>query len=257
MNPKVPVWTNVVAKSSLFSVNAVRIAPRSWRSTASRGTRRDERDQRARGGGVKRLPGPAEPVPGARVDVRPLPELEHEQAPEPVAVVGAAGDVVGEQPLHGRRPELAARPCPLAEQQVAGERAQLAAEPARDRHAEAGLPAPGDLGRERVGEGPPERHLPARPCTFSESGSETPSSSTSWSRSGERSSSECAIEAMSALSEQVAGEVRAHVEELEPGDPAARRRAEQLARREPGAATNPGSQSSARSAAGNTSISRP
>ena len=94
-----------------------------------------------------------------------------------------------------------------------------APEPVADGHAEAGLAARRDLGRQVVGKGSPQRELAAPTLELERVGSETPSSSTSQSRSGERSSSECAIDAMSALSEQVAREIGCDVEQLETGDP--------------------------------------
>src|SRR5581483_2215229 len=71
-------------------------------------------------------------LPGA--GVVPLPELEHAEAPEPVAVVGAPLPVLAQQPL-----ELAAaeEPTVLPEQEVLRDRAQLLAEPAVERDAEA------------------------------------------------------------------------------------------------------------------------
>jgi len=69
--------------------------------------------------------------------VRALPELEHDERPEPVAVVGAARGVFGEQPFD-RRPF---EPAAVGREHVRRELPQLAAEPARERHAEACLPA--------------------------------------------------------------------------------------------------------------------
>ena len=156
--------------------------------------------QRARGGASRERP------ERGGVDVLALPELEHQQAPEPVAVVGAALGVVVEQPLHRR----AARSWPrvagaLAEQEVARR-----ARAARSRNQrEIGTPKP-VLPRPRPRAGARRRTPGAgRPCRaaldLQRVGQRHPSSSTSWSRSGERSSSECAIEAMSALSSRSPG----------------------------------------------------
>ena len=178
-----------------------------------------------------------------------------------MAVVGAAGSVLVEQPLDRRRPELAARARALVEQQR--RRASSRSSPRNQRASgtpKPGLPAAGDLGGQLVRERAPQRDLAARVrAIFSESGSETPSSSTSWSRSGERSSSECAIEAMSALSSRSPGRYVRDVEPLEPGDARRRSAAEQLPSdgSAPISRTHVGSQSSARSVGGKTSISRP
>src|SRR5207249_1918721 len=43
-----------------------------------------------------------------RLDVRPLPQLERDETPEPVPVVGAAVGVLSEQALDGRALQLAA-----------------------------------------------------------------------------------------------------------------------------------------------------
>src|SRR5581483_12247435 len=98
--------------------------------------------------------------PGGRVDVPALPELEQAEAPEAVAVVGAAVHVLAEQPLElGAAEEAAVR---AREEEVGGEGSQLPAEPAVERHAEAGLAARGDPGRQVVGERLPQRPLAAR-----------------------------------------------------------------------------------------------
>ena len=95
------------------------MSPRSWRRTASRGTHAAAaNDEVCRCG--------ASPV-----DVRSLPELEHEQAPEAVAVVGSAGRRgrrAGVRRRVGRSWPRRARA--IVEQDVAREVSQLAAEPA-------------------------------------------------------------------------------------------------------------------------------
>src|SRR5207248_3167069 len=96
-----------------------------------------------------------------RVDVRSLPQLEHQQAPEPVPVIGPALDVLAEQPFDRFGTELPAGQGPGVEQHVVREAPQLTAEPARERDAEAGLAPAGDLGRELYGECPSERLLAA------------------------------------------------------------------------------------------------
>src|SRR4029453_15609071 len=75
-------------------------------------------------------------------------------------VVDPAGDVLVEELLHGRGPELAAPARGRIEQEFGGERPQLAAEPGRERDAEARLAAARDLGRQPVGECLAERRLP-------------------------------------------------------------------------------------------------
>ena len=75
-----------------------------------------------------------------RLDPRPLPELEHDQAPQAVAVVGPAGDVLVEQPLHRLRRGTGRAAVAVGREEISGEVAQLSAEPGRQRHAEALLP---------------------------------------------------------------------------------------------------------------------
>src|SRR6185437_15912792 len=97
---------------------------------------------------------------GGAVDVRALPELEHRQRPQPVAVVRPARCMLGQETLHRLGPEPAAAPRALVEQQLPAQRPQIAAEPLRERKAEAAL-APGrDLRRELRGERAPESDLP-------------------------------------------------------------------------------------------------
>src|SRR5918999_4831177 len=93
------------------------------------------------------------------VDVELLPELEHDQAPEARAVVGAAGRVLAQEAPDSLCPEERPAAGALAEQDVAGELAQILAEPARDGHAEALLAARQDLGRQVGGERPSQRDL--------------------------------------------------------------------------------------------------
>src|SRR5438309_9818301 len=78
------------------------------------------------------------------LDVLAHPELEHQQAPEPVAVVAAARLVLLEEPHHGLGPEPAA----IGREDIACELAQVLPEPAPERNAEPGLAAPGHPGRE-------------------------------------------------------------------------------------------------------------
>src|SRR5262245_53509076 len=89
----------------------------------------------------------------SRIEMRALPELEHEQTPQPVRMVGAPFDVIREQALDGAGPELAATPCTRVEQRVSGEVAQLRPEPVGKRHAESGLAPLGDLLRQVRREG--------------------------------------------------------------------------------------------------------
>ena len=102
--------------------------------------------------------------------------------------------------------------------------AQLPAEPARDRDAEPGLAARRDL----AAAARPRTLGAARPCrgarsTFSESGSETPSSSTRVVEQRRAQLERVRHRGDVRLEQQVAGEVRADVEPLQAGDP--RRRA--------------------------------
>src|SRR5207247_3428195 len=86
------------------------------------------------------------------------PQLEHQQTPEPVRVVGAALGVLTEQAFDGARAQLSSA-SGLVEQEVACELTELAAKPAGDRDAEAGLPPSGDLRWQVAREGSPKRFL--------------------------------------------------------------------------------------------------
>src|SRR6266446_9095601 len=86
------------------------------------------------------------------VDMRALPQLEHHECPEAVAVVGPARRVLVEKPLDGRRAKPAARARRLTEQEVACKRLQLTAEPGRERNAEAALATVRDARRQIIGE---------------------------------------------------------------------------------------------------------
>ncbi len=58
-----------------------------------------------------------------------MPQFEHQQRPEPVAVVGARGDVVFDQLADGLRREIAAAERGGIEQRLAQVSLQLAPEP--------------------------------------------------------------------------------------------------------------------------------
>ena len=118
-----------------------------------------------------------------------------------MAVVGAAVGVLAEQPLELGAPEEAA--VGAAEQQVLGRAARSSlAEPAVERDAEARLRrAPAISGGRSAANACLSASLPAA----SSGGSARPSSTTRWSRNGERSSSETAIEAMSAFGSRSPG----------------------------------------------------
>ena len=105
------------------------------------------------------------------------------------------------------------------------------AEPACDGDAEAGLAAVEDLRRQVGGERAAERDLPVEPSSRRWSGRPSASSASWWSRSGARSSSEFAIEAMSALKSRSSGKVRLDVDQLQARDARCPRRAEQRAGR--------------------------
>src|SRR6266446_3363705 len=164
-SPNVPWWTNVCAKSSLLSVNDVRIAPRSCSRTTSRGaiaatatsqrcarltpprsplarsrggnlvspaspllanctlrrSRRCDRRERQRERAGK-PPGFPLPLPHRRsrgdenrcFDVLAHPELEHQEAPQAVAVVGATGFVV----IQESRDRFRAEPTAVGREQI-------------------------------------------------------------------------------------------------------------------------------------------
>src|SRR5262245_43549932 len=138
---------NVRASWSDFSTNSDSSTPRSWIRTTSRGN-----TQAAATIAIARplVIGPRA-RPGSRgderrpscVDVHALPQLQHAEAPQPVAVVGVPVDMLGEQPLQLGAAEEAA--ILAAEQQVCCERPQLLAEPAVERHPEARLAPACDL----------------------------------------------------------------------------------------------------------------
>src|SRR5687767_4963704 len=77
-----------------------------------------------------------------RVDEHAVPLLEHEEAPDPVAVVPPAGAVRVEDPLQDPAIEIAALERPTVEEPVAGVRLEILAEPDALRNAESllGLP---------------------------------------------------------------------------------------------------------------------
>ncbi len=168
---------------------------------------------------------------GSHVDVRALPELEHRQRPQPVAVVGAARRVLGEETLDRLGPEPSACARPVVEEQLARERLQIAAKPLRERKAEAALAAGRDLRRELRREGAPQRDLRASALLLQSV------------RQREPELDDTAVEQRRAqlervrhgrdvrLRKQVAGEVRVQVQELQAGGALVRRRAEQEAGR--------------------------
>ena len=59
--------------------------------------------------------------------MRPLPQLEHHERPQPVAVVGAFGRVLVEQACDGVVVEPTALACLPVEEQLACQRLKLAA----------------------------------------------------------------------------------------------------------------------------------
>src|SRR5512141_2218836 len=165
MKPNVPWWTNVWAKSSLLSVKAVRIAPRSRRRTARRGAiAAAATSQRC-----ARLT-PSRGDEHGSLDVGAQPELEHQQAPEPVAVIRATRLVVGEQ-----SPDLAGvEPAAVVIEQVVGGLLQVLPEPSSERHPESGLAAARDSRGQLCLEGPPERDLALTPAGLERVGQREP-----------------------------------------------------------------------------------
>jgi hypothetical protein len=89
-------------------------------------------------------------------------------------VIGAPGDVVGEQGLHGAAVEEATCRGALAEQEVAGELAEVGAEPARHGNAEAALAELEDLRRQVVGERTAECDLAVRSACLQRVGQAEP-----------------------------------------------------------------------------------
>ncbi len=162
-----------------------------------------------------------------RLHVETLPELEHHQAPEPVAVVGPAGDVLVQQPLEHGGPELAALPHPLVEEHLGGEPAQPAPEPVADRDAEARLPTARDLGWQRVGERLPERLLAAEAASLQPVGERDAELEHLVVEERRAELERVRHRGDVGLQQQVAGKVGLHVEALQPGHAAARRRAEE------------------------------
>src|SRR3954451_14571892 len=94
---------NVRARRLDFSTNSDSTTPRSCTSTTSRGSTQAAATMRVARALV--IASPAKP--GSRgdeggpthVDVRPLPQLEHAEAPQPVPVVDVPLDVLAEQAL--------------------------------------------------------------------------------------------------------------------------------------------------------------
>ena len=192
------------------------MSPRSWRSTASRGTTATRGDDDVCGAAAQ------------RVEVRPLPQLEHEQAPEPVRVVGAAVDVVLEQALHRARPQLPAAARAGVEQHVAGELPQPVAEPVRERHAEAGLAALGHLLGKVVGERSPQRLLAAPAFRLQLAGQRHAELEHLPVEERRPQLERVRHRRDVGLQQEIAGQIRLDVEELEAGDAVGRRRAEEL-----------------------------
>ena len=216
MKPNVPLATSVRAKRSLFSV---RPASRSSRSTATTSRRGTTAAATTIARAVRRLTSATAREP-ALVDVAPLPELEHERGSR-CARRGRRGRSCGRRAAaRPRRAGTDRGACvERIEEHVRRRVAQLLAEPLRDGHAEAGLaPRRGSRPAGRPRTPAAARSCRVEPCCLSPSGRPSASSARWWSRSGARSSSECAIEAMSALKRRSSGQVGLDVDQLEARD---------------------------------------
>src|SRR6185437_12219788 len=86
-----------------------------------------------------------------RFHVLAHPELEHQQAPEPVPMIRASGLVLVEQPPDG----IGTEPAAVTREEIVSRLAQLGPEPAAEWDAEAALPPTGDLGRKVCGKRTP------------------------------------------------------------------------------------------------------
>ena len=192
--------------------------------------------------------------------MRALPQLEHHERPEAVAVVGAARRMLVEQPFDGRGAEPAARARRLAEQEVARERAQLAAEPRGERNAEAALAAAGDARREIVCERAAQRDLAFAAAPLQVVGQREAELDDAMVEQRRAQLERVRHRRDVRLRQEVAGQVGLDVEALEPCDAVRHAAAQQEARREKRADLGPrvvrpelrGARSSV-----STSISRP
>src|SRR3954454_24969620 len=94
------------------------------------------------------------------------PELEHQQAPEPVSVVGVATAMLVEEARDGVRAE----PLAVRRERVACKVVQVVAKPASERHAESGLAARGHSRRQFVRERTAPRDLAFAPARLETTG---------------------------------------------------------------------------------------
>ena len=225
MNPKVPVLTKTCARSSLFSVNAVRMSRRSTRSTASLGTAATT----------------ATISQGRRLKLRPRrgnrastysrcqsSSISRHQSrcawsarPETCSCNSRATAPGLNSPR--ARAVSSSRTSPASVRRSSrNQRAIGTPNPVLPRVATSGGRASANARRSAT--------LPRRPSTFSRSGRETPSSRTLWSSRGERTSSECAIEARSAFRSKSPGRYVRTSRRWRPETPAVRL-AQELPRR--------------------------
>src|SRR5436309_8537424 len=73
------------------------------------------------------------------VDEHPVPDLEHEEAPQLLVVIGATGGMVVDVAADDVRAEVATLTSARVEKHVAGQRAKVLAKPVIDRRAESHL----------------------------------------------------------------------------------------------------------------------
>ena len=198
-------------------------SPRSRRGPARRGSDRRGGDERERAcGGSRRGASACRAASAASLDVAPLPELEHEQAPEPVRR-GRARPLVCSS---SRRLTASGRSCPRPRARVVEEeiarRARAARRAATARSGRRSRPCGGSAipaGRSAAN-ARAQRDLPAsRPSRLSSSGSARPSSSDAPVEERRAQLERVRHRGDVRLVEQVAGEVGLDVEPLEPGDP--------------------------------------
>ena len=144
---------------------------------------------------------------GCAVQVLAEPELEHQERPEPGAVLAAAVEVLGDQGADG----LGAEEAPIESGPVEQDRTKLFLELARNQRP-TGTPKP-ILGRVRIGGGKRSANArlsttlerPGRNLNLRSRGMAAASSTTRWSRNGALHSRLCAMLARSTLTNRSPG----------------------------------------------------
>src|SRR5439155_25134185 len=149
-----------------------------------------------------------------------------------MAVVSTLRRMLVEQELDGIRVEPPPRPCALVEQELACERAKVAAEPRRQRHAKPALPPACYLRRELVGERAPQRELPLTSALLEMAGQREPELDHAPVEQRRPQLERVGHGGDVGLRQQVAGQIRVDIEQLQAGDSGLGRTSEQEPGRE-------------------------